>query len=227
MERVLWEQDAQGSTAVRELKVGGYISPPSARQLMTRLMHELTTISARFADHGSVSFLRVLGVSEFDKQGGCFYGLYTSGHESGPASSPNYCLRKVVWNAGFKSVESILEGVKAKSLFFNSFSIDGKWKKIVDNIDRAQGEELVRFERVLDSERNSRTDKKINFFGSGSVIALQGEYDCREMYNHYLEERVKELSSLFAELELSLVTFPDIDSLRITYDFDRCSFLFN
>lgn len=226
MRKITWEQDRTGNCAKRELSSGVYLSPPASRLIVSRLMQELSTVSGSFGAHGLVVFLRMFGMSQFDKTGGTFYGLYSSGQDSGSESTPDYCVRKVVWTSAFRKIDSVIGGLRAQTLFLESFNLDERWKKIIEKIDQANSEELAKYENISEADERDRTDITNFFYASSSSLVLQGEYKSKAMRNRHLEGLFAELEKMYVALESAETILADDDSLRVSYDLDRCSFLF-
>ena len=226
MNRITWEREGGGNSAMRDVSSDAYLSPPASRLVASRLMHELSTVSGNFGPHGLVVFLRVFGMSQFDKTGGTFYGLYTSGQDGCSESPPNYCIRKAVWTASFRSLDSVVNGIRANTLFFESTRLDERWTKLIDHINHATGSDLNNYENLSETEESLRANATHFFYASTESLILQGEYKSKKMRNRHLESLFAELNELCAELESTGTILADEASFRVSYDFDRCSFLF-
>lgn len=224
MKHVLWERDCAGNTA--SIHFGGmdYISPPGGIFLVKNLMHEITTMSARFDRRGLIVFSRMVGISVFNDSGGVHYGLYGAG--LAPEDSPqdaDYCIRLSTWKSGFQTIENVLNGLSSVSLFFRTNQLSDHQSQVINSIEKPLIDNPCVVRLLPVDEKDSKD--KIYFHAQDYSTKIVYEYYRSVATNAYVESIFDELGKIFESLSATQSIHPKPGSLRISYSFNNFKFI--
>jgi hypothetical protein len=217
MKTIKWEKDGSGNNAVVAVPESArFISTSAATLIATGLMHEVSTISASFPEYGTSVFSRLAGVSAFSKKTGIFYGLYGCSDSSSRAI---YCLRRCAWDFSFGSIDNVLQGLSAKTLFFKKEVLDTALRKLIESVDLSLGDQCEIVSRPTSYE--DFLDKKICYFIVCETKDLSCKYLAAVNTNPFIENLFKELGLIYESLNEKNTVLPSLDTLRVSYYFQR------
>lgn len=219
MTTISWETDAGGTPAItKQSRDRKFISPSASALLVKGLMHEVINISAGFFEDDVIVFSRIVGISTIDEKVATFYGLYVS---NGAADGPNYCIRRCLWSREFGSIEEVLRGLSAQTLFFNANELSSEMREIVDLADSPSKDEWQTFSQRSDDVRFA--EKNVRYFVADDLKDMSCNYSGKSSSNPLIEKLFGALEVLFDALSVSGAIFPIADSLRISYTFQYCT----
>ncbi|MGX1020378.1 hypothetical protein AB7M33_003054 [Pseudomonas sp. Y3 TE3536] len=219
MHNLSWEKDLTQTPAGHQSRMQAYISPPGARQLVSALMHEATTISATFSDEALLVFKLTLGISVFEKKTGTFYGLYASDTDSD--ALPNFCIRKATWRMAFGNVDKVLESLESTSSFFRNSQLPLAHSAFVT--EACNG--IIRNIEVTPRTPPSEDPRILRYYALEGDYSLRGEYRAFDMHSAYVEQLFMHLEALHQSTETQGSILPVPGTFRISYTFDGFDFL--
>lgn len=215
MKSIGWERDKAGVVAcIKPPKFARFISPSAAVAIVKNLMQEVTTISASFSLDDVVVFSRLVSISVFGERHAEHYSLYAS---SGTAEEVNYCLRRCIWERTFRSMDEILNGLSAQTLFFD---VECLMPHHRDVVLAADSQEKYEYQILSESSRNDAfVGRQISYFVSDDKRELSATYRGESSTNPAVEKLFQELKAVFSALGDSVTADPLPESLRISYSF--------
>jgi len=217
MNTISWEKDANGSSAIaKQSKDRKFISPSASASLVKGLMHEVINISASFSEDDVIVFSRLAGISAMDEKSAAFYGLYVS---SGIAHGPNYCIRRCSWSRGFGSIEDVLKGFSAQTMFFDFNALPFELREIVERVDSPSKDEYQIFSQPASDGRF--IGKHICYFVADDLKDLSCSYSGKSSSNPSVEKLFDGLEIVFDSLSVEGAISPVVDSFRISYAFQH------
>lgn len=217
MNTISWERDASGTSAIiKQSRDRKFVSPSASALLIKGLMHEVINISASFFEDDMIVFSRLAGISTIDEKAAAFYGLYVS---NGAADGPNYCLRRCSWSRGFGSIEEILRGFSAQTLFFDANDLSFEMREIVELADSPSKDEYQIFSQPSGDVRFA--GKNICYFVADDLKDMSCSYSGKSSSNPSIEKLFGGLEVLFDSLTVAGAILPVTDSFRISYTFQH------